>query len=136
MHSNINVFRNRCCRMFCCARMFITYTIDRNRKNKEWCGANVKFAQTTTNGIGFCRDGHNVAGRYRTVCPWFMNRIRVRRTSHVNEGSGKDLRLSEREKSFLRFRDPQPLCIGTFSHEIPRSNYMSSLCSWNLRLYC
>lgn len=56
----------------------------------------MKFTQTTTNSIEFCRDCHNVAGRRRTVCPWFMNQIRARWTSRVNKGG--DLRLFHRER--------------------------------------
>lgn len=125
---------------FLCARMFITYTIDRRHKNEKWCGSSVKSAQTTTNDVGFYRDGCDVASCAAAWCAMVYESNPPHPTDFTckqgGRGGGKGEPSAILTESFLRFRDPQPLCVGAFSHEILRSNYMSSLCSWNLRLYC
>jgi len=121
--------------VFMRAHVYYTYTIDRSRKNETWYRTIVKLAQTTKlDSVEMVRMWLIVAARCGMVyesnpCP--------KDFTCKQEWGREGLRFFRlREKNSLRFRDPQPLCVGAFSHEIPRSNYMSSLCSWNLRLYC
>lgn len=130
LHPNINTLRNRYCRMLFRARMFITYNDIRltikMRSNTGLPWNSHKQQQTTLDSAKMAATWPVAATQY--VMVYESN---LHPTLRVNKGLSRP-----REKNFLRFRDPQPLCVGAFSHEIPCSNYMSSLCSWNLRLYC